>query len=143
MTAYERIIVEDRGKLRIVRFNTPARKNAWDVVSYAEIARALREANSDPQITAVALTGTGDFYSSGNDIKAAFQNTMTGADPETAIKESNARLCNLIEAFLEFDKLLIAVINGPCLGIAFTTATLCDVVYATKSVRVQFDSSAL
>lgn len=105
--------------------------------AYSEIGQALREANIDPKISAVALTGTGDFYSSGNDIKAAFEKTMTHSDPAQAIKASNQRLSNMIDAFLGFEKLLIAVINGPCLGIAFTTSVLCDVIYATKAVCTQ------
>lgn len=62
---------------------------------------------------------------------------MTNSDPAQAIKASNQRLSNMIDAFLSFEKLLIAVINGPCLGIAFTTAVLCDVIYATKAVCTQ------
>lgn len=133
---YEKIIVETHSKVRIIRLNDPRRKNALDAVAYREIARALNEANADPTITTVAITGNGDFYSSGNDIKAAFS-TMTSDNPETAIKESNERIKNLVNAFICFEKLLIAVVNGPCLGIAFTTAVLCDVIYATKSAYFQ------
>ena len=130
---YEKIIVEDREKLRVITFNQPKKKNAWDLLMYQEITRALQEANSNPGITTVALTGVGDFYSSGNDIKSSFEKTYSSPDA-SVVGNSNKILSGVIHAFLSFDKLLIAVVNGPCMGIAFTTAVLCDVIYATKSV---------
>lgn len=137
MSSYERIIVETRCKLQIIRFNQPKKKNALDALAYKEITQALQEANRDPRITTVALTGNGDFFSSGNDIKAAFQNTMKSDNPETAMREASDKIFNLVNAFITFEKLLIAVVNGPCIGIAFTTAVLCDVIYATKSAYFQ------
>lgn len=136
MTGYQKIIVETRGKVQIVRFNQTKRKNAMDATVYLELTRALQEANENPQITTVAITGTGDFYSSGNDIKAAFE-AFQSDDPEAAVKASHDRIYNLVNAFITFEKLLIAVINGPCIGIAFTTAVLCDVVYSTESAYFQ------
>lgn len=43
-------------------------------------------------------------------------------------------LRDFIHAFINFPKLLIAVVNGPAIGIAATTAALCDVVYASNTV---------
>lgn len=40
----------------------------------------------------------------------------------------------LVYAFIKFPKLLVAVVNGPSIGIAATTAALCDVIYATENV---------
>lgn len=40
----------------------------------------------------------------------------------------------MIIAFIEFPKLLIAVVNGPCIGIATTVVALCDVIYAVDNV---------
>lgn len=134
--SYEKLIVETHSKVVIIRFNQPKRKNAMDAIVYKELTRALEEANRNAEITTVAITGTGDWFSSGNDIKAAFE-SMNSQDPEKAASSSNARIFNLINAFIRFEKLLIAVINGPCLGIAFTTTALCDVVYANKSAYFQ------
>lgn len=135
MSTYVKIIVETHSKVRIIRFNQPKRKNAIDGLAYQEIARALNEANLDDNITTVAITGTGDYYSSGNDIKAAFEANMNSESREEGVEKSRSLVYNLVNAFICFEKLLIAVVNGPCLGIAFTTAALCDVVYCTKDVR--------
>lgn len=53
----------------------------------------------------------------------------------TAVREKGKKVLRaMIAAHIEFPKLLIAVVNGPCIGIAATTAALCDIVYATDNV---------
>lgn len=81
-------------------------------------------------MTIVALTGDGDFYSSGNDIKAF----LTVSDPMKAVSRSHDVLKLMIRAFYTFPKVLICVVNGPCIGIAATTAVLSDIIYAVDTV---------
>lgn len=76
-------------------------------------------------MTVVALTGDGEFYSSGNDMSSFLNFT----------DETFATVKAMIRAFYTFPKVLICVVNGPCIGIAVTTAVLCDIVYADETVR--------
>lgn len=94
------------------------------------IEGALNEAAVDDTVTIVAITGDGDYYSSGNDIS----NFLKVSDPQEALHSSRVVLKALIESFYNFPKLLICVVNGPCIGIAATTAALADIVYATDTV---------
>lgn len=91
---------------------------------------ALNDAAVDDTVTIAALTGDGDYYSSGNDIS----NFLTVADPQAALATSRAVFKSMVQSFYTFPKLLICVVNGPCIGIAATTAALCDIVYATDTV---------
>lgn len=53
---------------------------------------------------------------------------------EEARMQAQRVLKEMVHAYFKFPKLLIAVVNGPCIGIAATTAALCDVVYASDTV---------
>ena len=55
------------GKLMIIRLNVPKRKNALTTTMYQGLTHFLKIAAEDENITVAAITGTGDFYSSGND----------------------------------------------------------------------------
>lgn len=91
----------------------------------------MNQAAADDSVTIVALTGDGDYYSSGNDITSF----LTASDPMTAVTKTHDILKRMIHAFYTFSKVLICVVNGPCIGIAATTAALCDIIYAVDTVR--------
>lgn len=83
-------------------------------------------------MTVVAITGNGSFYSAGNDLSAF----LTAEDPFERLKKARPILREIIRAFYTFPKLLICVVNGPCIGIAATTTVLCDVIYASDTVNL-------
>lgn len=87
-------------------------------------------AATDDSVSIVALTGDGEYYSSGNDISKF----LTVSDPQNEITAAYNALKSLIHGICVFPKLLICVVNGPCIGIAATTAVLCDIIYATENV---------
>jgi enoyl-CoA hydratase len=65
------IITERRGCVLVVRINRPDARNALNVPVMAGIGNAFIEADEDPGIRAVVLTGTGDkVFSAGLDLKA-------------------------------------------------------------------------
>lgn len=91
---------------------------------------ALNDAAVDDTVTIAAITGEGDYYSSGNDIS----NFLNISDPQRELATARATFKAMVESFYTFPKLLISVVNGPCIGIAGTTAALCDIIYATDTV---------
>lgn len=92
---------------------------------------ALNDAAKNNDVIVVAITGEGEFYSSGNDMSAM----LIHDDIQQASFDAIDIIRKLVRAFFTFPKVLISVVNGPCIGITATTAILCDVVYASETVR--------
>ncbi|XP_011564063.2 enoyl-CoA delta isomerase 3, peroxisomal [Plutella xylostella] len=116
------IIETVMGNIKIVKYNKPKRKNAIDIPMYLKITQILNEAADDDSIAVAVLTGNGDYYSSGND--------LSGMSREHSHLDV---LKEFIKAFITFPKLLIAIVNGPAVGIAATTLPLCDLVFAAEN----------
>lgn len=118
------IVETTKDGVKIIRFNKPRRKNAIDKDMYLRVTKILNHAATDDNLKMVVLTGTGDFYSSGNDM-ASEDNLQT--ELLDIIKE-------LIISMIKFPKLLIAIVNGPAVGVAVTSLALCDFVFASANV---------
>ncbi|ETE64040.1 Enoyl-CoA delta isomerase 2, mitochondrial [Ophiophagus hannah] len=95
---------------------------------YNEIMKALEEAANDDSAVTV-LTGNGDYYCSGNDLSNFTQISPSGM--EESAKNSAEMLRKFVQHFIDFPKPLIAVVNGPAVGISVTLLGLFDIVYAT------------
>ncbi|KPI97350.1 Enoyl-CoA delta isomerase 2, mitochondrial [Papilio xuthus] len=118
------IIETNKDTIKVIRFNKPHKKNAIDGNMYNRVTKILNEAAFDDSVSMVVVTGTADFYSSGNDVSNSWNESED---------EHMKVLRDFIEAFITFPKLLIAIVNGPAIGIAATTLALCDLVYASEN----------
>ncbi|KAM4908222.1 enoyl-CoA delta isomerase 2 isoform 1-T1 [Sylvia borin] len=125
---YETLIVTTKNNITKIMFNRPDKKNAINHQMYREIMKALEEAGKNDSTIAV-ITGNGDYYSSGNDL-ANFTNVQPG-DMEKMAKDGAVLLKDFVGHFIDFPKPLIAVVNGPAIGICVTVLGLCDLVYAS------------
>lgn len=132
MANFVEIIVEKRNKILIIKFNNPTRRNCLNRIAYGEIERALRYACDDPEITLVVFTGVGEFYSAGNDLKP----NGNIDDIDAYIRESNEIFINMMKAFIECTKVIVSLVNGPCIGVAATLAGLSDVVWCSEKACI-------
>lgn len=135
------VISEQKGNILLVKFNYPKKHNALNTDAYEEITRILRKAATDESLRVIVFTGAGNFYSSGNDLSAV--GMPDDSEVEAVLLEKKAIVKELARAFYESPKILIALINGPCLGIAATTAALCDVIYCSDKAYFQTPFTAL
>lgn len=121
------ILISVKNGVQVITLNRPKKKNAISSSMYRILTNTLREAASDDQIVVTVLTGNGAYYSSGTDLS-----NMGNASSEDPIREAKLSLFQFVEAFINFPKILIGIMNGPAIGIAATTLALCDVVYASE-----------
>jgi enoyl-CoA hydratase len=126
----EFILTESRGKVAIITLSRPKALNAWHRPMREELMAAVREAEADPQIGAIVLTGGGDAFSAGQDLAE----TMA-FDPERAVEwiQEWEALYDLIRSL---SKPFIAALNGVAAGSAFQVALLADFRIAHRGVRM-------
>ncbi|KAK7791471.1 hypothetical protein R5R35_002391 [Gryllus longicercus] len=140
MKTYKHLLISTRSHLRIITLNRPKSKNAINREMYDEIVCALNEAANDDNIVITAITGAGDYYCSGNDLRNF---NDAGGDLGETIKKASSNLQKFVQTFFEFPKILAALVNGPAIGIAVTTLGLFDVVYASDRATFSTPFSSL
>ncbi|XP_058411332.1 enoyl-CoA delta isomerase 2 isoform X1 [Diceros bicornis minor] len=125
---YGTLVVTSEDGITKIMLNRPTRKNAISTQMYQEIILALKAASQDDSAITV-LTGNGDFYCSGNDLTNVTDTPLGGIEEKA--KNSTNLLRDFVASFIDFPKPLIAVVNGPAVGIAVTLLGLFDIVYAS------------
>jgi len=126
----ERIRVEDRVHVRIVTFNRPEARNAFDVAMYRAAADALSSARDDADVRTVVLTGTGTAFSAGQDL-----NEMRAFASGTAESDGASGFPVLLDVVQSFPKPLLAAVNGVAVGLGCTILAHCDLVVVADDAR--------
>lgn len=126
---YETLLVTTEDDITTIKLNRPAKKNAITTQMYNDIIAALEQAAKDESVITV-FTGAGDFYCSGNDL-TNFTKIPEGGVEQMA-KQGGELLRKYVKAYIDFPKPLVAVVNGPAVGISVTLLGLFDLVYATE-----------
>ncbi|MSO91746.1 MAG: enoyl-CoA hydratase [Acetobacteraceae bacterium] len=127
------IITREAGVMEI-RLNRPDKKNALTRDMYAAIADAMDASNTDPGVRAIILTGTGDAFTSGNDVRdfqaRAATNTASPAG-------------RFLPTISTLKKPLIAAVNGAAIGIGATMLMHADLIVAARSASFLMPFTAL
>lgn len=126
------LLVSYEGTIQKILFNRPERKNAISFDIYRHFVSILHEGATNPNVTLTVLSGVGSYYSSGTDM-ANNSDDIPAEEGESPIEKSYSVLKKYIAAFIDYPKPLIAIVNGPAIGISVTTLTLCDVVFASNT----------
>jgi len=129
------------GKVFRIELNRHEKYNAITWQMYGEIVDALNRANNDRTTSITVITGAGDYFSSGNDLG----NFMITDMDELAkmAKKGKHVLQNYVGAFIDHKKPLIALVNGPAIGISVTVLGLFDLVLASDKATFVTPFAAL
>ena len=76
----EVILLERERGLLTLRLNRPDKKNALTRAMYSHLAEALKQADTDPEINAVLITGSAECFTAGNDIADFIQQPPSNLD---------------------------------------------------------------
>ncbi len=125
---YQFINIEKKGKISIIKFNRPEKKNALSEAMRAEIIDALNSLKEEKRIKAVIFYGGEELFSAGFD-RDEVQAIVQGKGDYQQFVDSNHLFHQTI---FEYPKLLIAAINGYALAGAFDLAVICHLRVASK-----------
>lgn len=123
----EHIIVTDQMGVRTIRIDRTDKKNALTFAMYEAMERALRQAETDPALRVVVLTGTGDVFTAGNDLNDFLEAGDVEASPAAAF----------LRRLIAMPKPVIAAVNGLAIGIGVTLLAHCDLVYGVPGASLQ------
>jgi 2-(1,2-epoxy-1,2-dihydrophenyl)acetyl-CoA isomerase len=108
--------------------NRPERANAFNFEMTSAVLNALAEAERDPQVRCVVITGAGKVFSAGQDI------TEMKKGGDISYREHLDKTYNpLILQIRQMGKPVIAAVNGACAGAAFGIALACDLRIAKSN----------
>ncbi len=135
---YEEILYEVAAPAAIVTLNRPKQLNAWTNRMGAEVKHAIAQAEDDPAVVAIILTGAGRGFCAGADMKV-LQGLSQGKGESTVPAELDADpgdhgMTDFRGAYtylMSVRKPVIAAVNGPVAGMAVPIAACCDMRFAS------------
>ena len=111
-----------------LRLNRPEKKNAITLAMYQALNSALADAQTNPQIKAVLFSGSAEVFSAGNDLQDFFK-------VDSAVSNPDSPVLNFLRWLVNFEKPLVAAVNGFAIGIGTTLLLHCDLVYASDDAQ--------
>jgi enoyl-CoA hydratase/carnithine racemase len=110
-----------------IEIDRPQKKNAITGEMYLALAQAVRDANADPAVRSVLITGQPGVFTAGNDLED-FQRHTAGAGELPSVA--------FMRALVACEKPVIAAVTGLAVGIGTTMLLHCDLVYVSQDARL-------
>ena len=116
--------VSTNGALMEIKLNRPEKKNALTQDMYAEMTRALIQAEqASDEIAAVMIASAGDVFCAGNDLADFLRHGELTMD---------SPVFKFLETIASVNVPIVAKVQGPAVGIGTTLLLHCDLVYAAN-----------
>ncbi|MFB9905650.1 p-hydroxycinnamoyl CoA hydratase/lyase [Allokutzneria oryzae] len=136
MTAsLETVSVELDEGIAWVTLNRPAKRNAMNPTLNREMVRVLDELEGDPRCRVLVLTGAGESFSSGMDLREYFREVDENPDPAVQIRVRRDSAEWQWKRLRTWSKPTLAMVNGWCFGGAFTPLVACDLAIADEDAQ--------
>ncbi|MDH3445477.1 MAG: enoyl-CoA hydratase-related protein, partial [Deltaproteobacteria bacterium] len=112
---YTCVLVEtDQEGITWVTFNRPEKRNAMNPTLHVEMEEILYGLETDDKTKVIVLTGAGNSWSAGMDLKQYFRETDN--DPAARFRAASAHRRWATELLTWSRKPTIAMVNGYCYG---------------------------
>jgi len=133
-----KVLYEKRDRIAYVTINRPEAKNAIDPETHELLWSTWEDFASDDAVDVAILTGTGDSFSAGADLKTFIPPWIEDATPRKVRDNVATGLGGLTRGLHRTYKPTIAAVNGWALAGGLETALACDIRIASE--RAMFGS---
>lgn len=125
------------GAVLWVRLARPEARNAIDPVMRDELRSTLADADADPDVRAIVITGTGTDFCTGADLTPAGGGAAAAERPPSVLDYRRAVVPyqELFRAYWELETPVVSAVNGTVAGAGWMLALLADLVVAAEGAR--------
>jgi trans-feruloyl-CoA hydratase/vanillin synthase len=129
---WETVLVELDNGIAWVTLNRPSKRNAMSPTLNREMVEVLEELELDPDAGVLVITGAGESWSAGMDLKEYFRETDGAPEifQERLRRDASTWQWKLLRMYA---KPTIAMVNGWCFGGAFSPLVACDLAIASET----------
>jgi len=132
LTSTDLVLAERRGAVLVLTLNRPERLNAWTDALEERYYALLDEAEDDPTVRAIVVTGAGRGFCAGADLGDLELGAFTEHAAEAALLDRPRPRTYP----LTIRKPMIAAINGAAAGLGLVEALYCDLRFATPDAKL-------
>lgn len=123
----QHLLINQKGAVLSLTLNRPESLNAFSPDMILGLTTAIKEAQQNPEIRVIVLSGSGRSFSAGGDVKSMGQANAVG------VYEHIGRLNECILTMKETEKPIIAAVHGFAAGAGFNLALACDLIIAADN----------
>ncbi len=128
----QELLYEVKDRIATLTLNRPDKLNAFTGPMIERWAWALNEAQRDPDVNVVVVTGAGRAFCAGGDVARMGAGEPTPLDHKNALWE---RIHQIPKTLDLMDKPVIAMVNGVAVGAGMGMALQCDLRIASEEAR--------
>jgi feruloyl-CoA hydratase/lyase len=128
---WQNVLVEIEDGIAWVTLNRPEKRNAMNPPLNNDMVQVLDAVELETSAGVLVLTGAGDSFSAGMDLREYFR----ALDPLPYVEQLHARRSAWQwqwKMLMNYSKPTIAMVNGWCFGGAFTPLVACDLAIAAE-----------
>ncbi len=126
------LLYEATERIATITLNRPEKLNAFTGPMIDRWAWALGEAQRDPEVNVVVVTGAGRAFCAGGDVERMGEGAPSPLDHKNALWEKIHRIPKMLDLM---DKPVIAMVNGVTVGAGMGMALMCDLRIASDEAR--------
>ncbi len=131
---FETILYSTKNGVSEIRLNRPDRMNAVIEQLYDDVLAALDEAELDPKVRVIVLTGEGRAFCAGADLKEHATGERTALQKRQYLIKAN----DVCERLRKLSKPVIAAVNGYAVGAGAEMAVSSDFIIMKASAKIWF-----